>query len=380
MKIAYVAASVIPSWTANSVQVMKVCQALIQNGNDVTLYVPGKPTISEETLLIHYGLLKKFPIEWVSYTPVFKKIDFVYKAVQQARKQKADLVYTRLLWAAVMAQWAGLPVILEIHDRPVGRMGVILLKRFIRNKGLKRIVLITHALKGILESEYALRFRNDEVIISPDGVDLERYEQKLSPVEARKKLGLHEKPTAVYSGGFYEGRGLDTLMDLARKFPEVQFIWVGGKADVVSKWNEKIGTESIQNIRLTGFVANENISIYQMAADVLLMPYGKTISGSSGGNIADVSSPMKMFEYMAAGRVILTSDLPVLREVLNDKNAAFYIPEDNQDLYNQFSDLINNEVRRNTLASQALMDVRQYSWQERMKRILDLMKAADETR
>jgi glycosyltransferase involved in cell wall biosynthesis len=127
-------------------------------------------------------------------------------------------------------------------------------------------------------------------------------------------------------------------------------------------------------------VANENISIYQMAADVLLMPYGKTISGSSGGNIADVSSPMKMFEYMAAGRVILTSDLPVLREVLNDKNAAFYIPEDNQDLYNQFSDLINNEVRRNTLASQALMDVRQYSWQERMKRILDLMKAADETR
>ena len=59
-----------------------------------------------------------------------------------------------------------------------------------------------------------------------------------------------------------------------------------------------------------------------------MMPYGKMVAGSSGGNIAEVSSPMKMFEYMASGRVILTSDIPVLREVLNENNAVFYIPED----------------------------------------------------
>ena len=104
------------------------------------------------------------------------------------------------------------------------------------------------------------------------------------------------------------------------------------------------------------------------------MPYGKTIAGSSGGNIADVSSPMKMFEYMASGRVILTSDLPVLREVLNVNNAAFYRSGDLHDLIMKFADLINNESRRNELAAQALIDVHAFSWQARMKKIIKTME------
>ena len=370
MRLAYIAASVIPSWTANSVQVMKVCQALTQIGNEVHLFVPGKITTSWNDLRLHYGIQNEFPVHWLAFNPLLKKLDFVISALKLTKKLKVDLVYTRLLWAAVLASWTGLPVILEIHDRPIGRTGPWLFNRFLKSQGTKRIVLITHALKVILEQEYHLQFRPGEIIIAPDGVDLERYTRKVDASSARAQLGLKDQFTAVYSGGFYVGRGLESLIELAIRFPEVRFLWVGGKKDVVGNWQEKLENSGVQNIQLTGFVPNEKLPLYQMAADILLMPYGKVIAGSSGGNIADVSSPMKMFEYMAAGRVILTSDMPVLHEVLDETNAAFYISEDMQSMERAFAALMQDEDTRNRLASQALIDVEKYSWRARMQKII----------
>lgn len=370
MRIAYIAASVIPSWTANSVQVMKVCQALLQNGNEVHLFVPGNLTASWNELRSHYGIQHEFPVHWLVFNPLLKKLDFVFTALKLAKRLKLHLVYTRLVWAAVLASSMGLPVIIEIHDRPVGRMGPWLFKRFLKSQRLKRTVLITHALKAILEQEYHLQFRPGEIIVAPDGVDLERYKKKVDASSARAQLGLDDRFTAVYSGGFYEGRGLENLMELAIRFPEVRFLWVGGKNDIVDNWKKTLADAGVRNIQLTGFVPNENLPLYQMAADILLMPYGKVISGSSGGNIADVSSPMKMFEYMATGRVILTSDMPVLREVLNETNAAFYISEDMQSMKRAFETLMRDEDMRNRLASQALIDVENYSWRSRMQKII----------
>lgn len=370
MKIAFIAASVVPSWTANSVQVMKVCQALKQNGHDVHLIVPGKITTSWQELRSHYGIQNEFPVHWLFFNPLLKKLDFVISALNLTKELKLDLVYTRLLWVAVLASWMGLPVILEVHDRPAGRMGIPLFKQLLKSHGTKRIVLITHALKAILEQEYHLQFRPDETIIAPDGIDLERYCKKVDASSARDQLGLDDRFTAVYSGGFYEGRGLESLMELAIRFPEVRFLWIGGKKDVVEIWKRKLENAGVRNIYLTGFLPNEQLPLYQMAADILLMPYGKIIAGSSGGNIADVSSPMKMFEYMAAGRVILTSDMPVLREVLNETNAAFYTSEDMQSMERVFETLIQDEGLRNRLSSQALTDIEEYSWRARMQRII----------
>jgi len=370
VRIAYIAASVIPSWTANSVQVMKVCQALLQNGHEVHLFVPGQTTTSWDALRSHYGIENEFSVHWLKFNPLLKKLDFVLTALKRTKKLRLNLVYTRLLWAAVLASWKGLPVILEVHDRPVGRMGPWLFKQLLKSQGTKRIVLITHALKVILEQEYQLQFRPGETIIAPDGVDLERYTRKVDASSARAQLGLEDRFTAVYSGGFYEGRGLESLMELAIRFPEVRFLWVGGKKDVVEIWKKKLENAGVRNILLTGFVPNEQLPRYQMAADILLMPYGKVIAGSSGGNIADVSSPMKMFEYMATGRVILTSDKLVLREVLNETNAAFYKSEDIQNMEDLFETLLQDAGLRNKLANQALIDVQKYSWRARMQRII----------
>ena len=80
---------------------------------------------------------------------------------------------------------------------------------------------------------------------------------------------------------------------------------------------------------------------------------------------------MKMFEYMAAGRAIVTSDLPVIREVLNEKNAVFCEPDEIGDWKLKVESLLGNQARRNELGKQAWSDVKRYSWIERGRKIVE---------
>jgi len=371
MKIAYIAPSTLPSETANSVQVMKVCQALTQLGNEVHLLVPaGQPTSFAE-LQKHYGVSAEFQITWMKASPSLRKLDFAWNAVSAAHRQHVDLVYTRLVWVALIALKRGLPVILEMHELPGGRFSPWLYQRYVANDGQKLTVFITHALQQLIEANLHIQHPDAESCIAPDGVDLERFADLPEPAVARKTLGLQEKITALYSGGFFPGRGIENLYELAKKFPAVQFIWIGGKPAQVNEWKQKLSAAGLNNVILTGYVANSQLPLYQAAADILLMPYQRKVAGHSGGDIAQVTSPMKLFEYLASGRAILTADLPVLREVLSESNAVFYAPDDLEAFFSQFDQLVRDPSLRQLLADAARQEARRYAWKERMQSILN---------
>jgi len=96
--------------------------------------------------------------------------------------------------------------------------------------------------------------------------------------------------------------------------------------------------------------------------------------GSSGtADSASVASPMKMFEYMAAGRAIVTADLPVIREVLNEKNAIFCEPDDVGKWKVEIEKLLTDEPRRLELGRQARQDVQGYTWLARAEKIVKKM-------
>ncbi len=101
------------------------------------------------------------------------------------------------------------------------------------------------------------------------------------------------------------------------------------------------------------------------------MPSQRHIAGSSGGDIGGVASPMKAFEYLAAGRAILASDLPVFREVLSESNAVLAPPEDADVWARALDDLSAHPERRAMLGEQARKDAAQYSWTERARRSLE---------
>ncbi|MFZ6026750.1 MAG: glycosyltransferase [Chloroflexota bacterium] len=378
MKIACITTVRIPAATANSMQVMKACAALKQNGHDVRLWIPAldqapaghteprQPTPTN--VQAFYGLRASFPVDFLPVHPRLKRYDFCWRAVRSARQWGADAVYTWALQAAVFALLFGMPAVLEMHGPPEGVLGPLLFRLFLALPGKKRILPISRALLGLLTLPAS---PTTSVAISPNGVELERFTDLPSPLEARRQLGLPERYTVGYTGHFYAGRGMDLMLELARRLPDVQFLWVGGRPTDVTDWQTRLKAHAIGNVLLTGFVENERLPHYQAAADILIMPYERVITGSGGGNSAAYCSPMKMFEYMACGRAILSSDLPVIGEVLGDFNAVRCPPEDIDAWVQAIRDLLNDTARRTSLAQQAQADVQRYTWLARAQRAME---------
>ena len=368
MNIVAIAGSTIPSDTANSLQVMKACQALAQIGHDVTLLVPEATNLKNTTINLrqHYGLQTEFPIEWLSS---FSRRMFTWDALRRARGLKAELIYSWFPQSAVFGLLRGLPVIFEIHIQPTGLFGPLWHQAFANLHGLKRLVSITRALVNILERDFHLHLSPDEVVIAPNGVDLERFDSLPDTVTARRQIGFREAQTVMCTGHLYAGRGAELFLSLAKFFPQVHFVWVGGRSEDIKTWRQKAESD---NVTFTGFIPNRDLPLYQAAADILLMPYSRSIMGSSGtADSAAVASPMKMFEYMAAGRAIVSADLPVIREVLNETSAVFCEPDKLENWRAGIESLLDDEKRRLELGTRARQDAQGYTWVARAKRIMN---------
>jgi glycosyltransferase involved in cell wall biosynthesis len=373
MKIACISASRVPSTTANSIQVMKACQAISQLGHEVHLFLPKhKHQLDFGDLPSFYGLNTRFNIEWLDSPPRFHRYDFAFNSVRMAKRLKADLTYVWFLQAGVFSLLARLPVIIELHGPPEGSFGPMLFRLFQKLPGKKRLLAITYALAGLLQENFTLDVDDRRLIqISPNGVDLERYKELPEPSSARTQLGLTPNLTVGYTGHLYPGRGMSLLTELASCYPRINFLWVGGNDQEINLWRRQLAEKNIGNVTLTGFIRNEHLPTYQAAADILLMPYERVISGSSGGNSSSYASPMKMFEYMASRRAIISSDLPVIREVLNPTNAVLCPAEDIEAWCQALGDLILDEARRRALADQAWSDIQKYTWLERATKALE---------
>ena len=351
---------------------MKVCNAFCDLQHEIRLWVPGsKPHVDWHELALMYGIQNKFPVRWLRSPRFLRRYDFAMRAVIAGWRWNADLFYIWPLQAAAIASALNLPTVLEMHDRPRGRIGPHLFRWFLRGRGASRLLPITEALREWLSATYETELVEPLTVISPMGVNLERYEDLPVPEQARSQLNLPEKFTVGYTGHLYPGRGLDLLYELAIRNPEIQFLWVGGEPEGIQIWRSRLVEEGVNNIHVQGFVPNEELPLYQAACELLAMPYEPKVSISSGGDTAAFASPMKTFEYLAAGRVIFSSDLPVLMEVLNPSNAVILPIQDVNTWDSALKEIINDPSKRFSLAKRAKEDVSKYSWLERAKRSLE---------
>jgi glycosyltransferase involved in cell wall biosynthesis len=305
----------------------------------------------------------------------FRRWDFSLRAVRQSIGARPDLWYVWPYPAAAALAQLGHPTILEMHDRPAGLSGPILFRAFLGGRGARRLLVITDALRRWLEQEYRRTLEPPFAVITPSGVDLEAYENLPSPGQARSRLGWPESFVAGYTGHLYPGRGLELMVALANALPHITFVWAGGEPEAVGAWAVRLEAEGIHNVRLLGFVPQAELPMVQAASDVLLMPYQRTIAVSSGGDTAAFASPMKAFEYLAAGRPILSSDLPVFREVLNSQNAVLLDPESVEAWRTSLQALAADEGRRLRLGKAAQRAATRYSWLERTRRALEGIEA-----
>ena len=166
-----------------------------------------------------------------------------------------------------------------------------------------------------------------------------------------------------YVGNLYEGRGIEMIIEAAKHLPALTFDIIGGRQnDLAALRSRAIPT----NVILHGFVAPADLPGFYERLDIVLLPHQTRAVGASGRtNIAPFCSPLKLFEYMASGKAVVASDLPVLREVLvHQRNALLVAPDDLPGWVSAIETLADNPHLRTGLGKAARADFEaQFTWE-----------------
>jgi glycosyltransferase involved in cell wall biosynthesis len=159
------------------------------------------------------------------------------------------------------------------------------------------------------------------------------------------------------------------LVEAARRLPAVYFAIAGGMEADVKKLRQRAGGAS--NVRIDGFQSPERVALYLAAADVAVVP-----NRSKPAISAKYTSPLKVFEAMAAGVALVGSDLPSLRELLtHERDALLVAPDDAGLLAQAIERLVADDGLRRELAQNLHARRGQHTWDARALRILDWMDA-----
>jgi len=370
MNIVYISTSTIPSRTANSIHVMKMCQAFAHNGHEVVLLAPDKKEDIEpgiDDVFDCYGVDPNFSLQKVTWYSL-KGRGYIYGwlAARAAIRHKPDLVFCRNLIGCYFAALSGQKVIFESHSPIIdgGRLSEWFFKMLLKRKELYKLVVITHALKAYYEENYPEL--KGKIQVAPDGAD---------PVPENVQLiDLPNKGNRLqlgYVGHLYEGKGMEVVVELAKHCCWADFHVVGGKERDISHWKDLV--RGLSNITFYGFIPHSKTISYIKSFDILLLPNQPEVQANGKSDIGRWTSPLKMFEYMASGNPIIASDLAVLREVLeNNKNALLCPPQEIKKWIEAISELNLNRKKMEKVGINALTCFSQkYSWLSRASTLVD---------
>ena len=364
MRILYLSLSYVPSRRASSVQVMKMCSALSRLGHEVVLVAKEGPEGAADDFAF-YGVEKTFRLEKLP-RPSRKGGGALYWAAMArqlaARRRWADLVYCRDPVGGAVAALMRLPLVFEAHGLPGNRMQRAMWRQMTSSRGFVAMVVISDALRRDIAAEGLLPGR--DCIVAHDAADV--------PVHAPvSRNGERARSRIGYVGNLYRGRGIEMLLELARRLPQHQFDVVGGSDADIAKWR---GESPSENLVFHGFHPPSRLGEFYADFDVVLMPHSKegVVGATGASDISRWTSPMKMFEYMASGVPLVASDLPVLQEVLrHGENALIARSDDPGDWVEKIGTLLRDPELRLRLARTAQENlVRSYTWDARARHVM----------
>lgn len=372
MRIAYVQNMRLPTEKAHGYQIMKTCEALAKAGAEVSLVVPDRKTPIMQDAFSYYEVDRAFDVvrcpvndHLRSWPGVLKKLAFVLernsfaKSLKGLLPQAAEAIYTRDPWLAPQLKaLTSKPVYLELHAMPAERNIASL-------SVLDGILCVTRW----MEDRIREKLPTMKTAFLPDAVDLSVFDTPLTKEQARANLSIPADVRAIVYGGRFstmeQGKGLallDSVVNrIAEQEPDIRLYLVGGTSD---EFNKLEGRNPGQNTICTGNVSRPELASYYRAADLLAMPFPDT------HHYAFEMSPLKLFEYMASGTPIVASDLPSIRDILDEQNSYFFKPDDGESLKASILDCLHDPQARSK-ADNAKNTVRNFTWTNRSLSILN---------
>ena len=380
MKILYLANARLPTEKAHGIQIMKMCEAFAEAGNEVELLIPRRVDSRREAdIFSFYGVKPIFRITRMTVLDVhgfgivgyvIRHFSFTVMSVVKSLFKRVDVIYSRDEWPLFLLMLLRKPVCFEAH-----------VKRFnlpIRNllKVCAPIVCISEGLRA-----YFLQHGGyvEAIFITQDGVDVRMFERiKSSKRELRKELGLPEKAQIVGYIGKYKtmgkGKGVDELIrmmpPLLAKVSDAFLLLVGIYADELEEVKGLFRSLHIpeKHFKVVSHLPQEEAMKFLKASDALVMNY------PSLPHYALYMSPLKLFEYMASGEPIVSTDLKSVRSVLSEKNSFLVAPDDSEALLRGVEQALTDRAEAEARAKRALEDVKGYTWLKRASVLMEFFK------
>lgn len=365
----------LPSQWAHSIQIAKMSQAYASQIDQFELITSGS-LISlskglDEPFKQWYGLHRNFKVVRI---PAHLRTATVFPAhYYSTRYYKLALLYSYLKFPTLIKTRtphppvvelllkAGLQVLWERHDLITSESPH---RKLFHYPNLIGVITLSPCLT---ENFIQHGLPPNKSLTVPSGVDLDSFLPYQSKQMARHHLGLD--PTAkllVYSGHLYDYKGIPTILEVAKLMSECQFILVGGWAEDVARVRERLTVEALSNVQIVGHVPQTHVATYLYAADVLLLPT------SQSWRLSEVTSPLKLFEYMSVKRPIVSSALPAIQTVLRHQDNGLLVEPDQPSAFKHaITQLLNDPDLAQTLADRAYQTVQNFTWEKRAARILD---------
>ncbi len=386
MKLFYLANIRVPTEKAHGLQIVQMCEAFAQAGAEVTLIVPRR--INTEALSriddvwAHYGVRRNFAIRRIPCIDIYRwlpqkhhaiafwiqTVSYMLALLCRLLFQHADIYYSRdlhtLLALSLLKPRRSL--VYEAHQNARSNLNQRLQDACVRRVTLT--VAVTGRLAEDLQKRGALR-----TLVAHDGIRLERFAEMPDQKTARAQLGVPANAYVVgYVGQLHTmmmSKGIDVLIDAIAQIPSipVSLCLIGGPATMADSLRQHWKGCGLPDDRFLylGQMLPSQIPAGLATFDVCTMPFPWT------EHFAYYASPLKLFEYMAAGRAIISSDLPSAAEVIRDEQTALLVPPgDVQALAETIQRLYQDAGLRERLAHAAEAESVRYSWQARAKQIL----------
>ncbi len=379
MKLVYLINARIPTEKAHGYQVVKMCEAFSQLGIETELWFPTRVNPVEDDLFSFYQIESTFKTRTISCPDPIARLGFLGRfsfwlqnfffvfALLFTRLGRDSIVYSRSPEVIWLFGLRGFRTVFEVHAIPKS-------KQFFYRLALRRankIVALTRSIKKLLID---LGVVESKIIVAPDAVDLKTFSSNLGREEARSLIGLTStEPVVGYFGRFRTmgvKKGLDVILEALVKISHpINLVARGGSEEDLIYYADFAWHLSLAHkVQLGGLVTRDKIALYQKACDILLMPFPYT------EHYAYYMSPLKMFEYMASQRPIIASDLPSVREILNESNAILIPPDNPTALAEAITHLLAHPAIGEKLAAQAYRDVQNYTWDKRAGRVIEFIR------
>ena len=365
MKIVYLFNSSIPSYNASSLQVANMCYEISNTVGKLTLITPN--TGFNKSFSEHYGIKKNFDIIKIKKFNKFPKgINYYLFSIYSiflGIKIKPDIFITRNYFTLFFLIFLRKKVIFEVHSSLSieGRLINFIVKYFkiLNSKNIVNLVFITKSVKEFFYNKYKIKSRKSSILSSASNI-------KTFIPQSQKKIFLK----IGYFGLVNKSRGIDFLCQLSKIDPRNKYYIYGGSRNFINIYKRKFTNK---NIFFHEYIPYKNVKNFLCEMDLLILPYEKKVTASGNvGNIANFTSPMKLFDYLSSSKPIIASSLSVLKEVLVNKKNCIFIDELNVYKWKlTINKILLNDTHRGIISRNNFFLAKNYTYQNRVTKMFN---------